>query len=44
MAAMRTDLHGSVDEISPVDAVQAVMSTTSFHYRIEADRIVIYRN
>jgi ferric-dicitrate binding protein FerR (iron transport regulator) len=44
MAAMRTDLHGSVDDITPVEAVKAVMSTTSFRYRLEVDRIVIYRD
>ena len=43
MAAMRTDLHGSVADFTPVEAVQAVMSTTSFRYRIEPDRIVIFR-
>ena len=43
MAAMRTDLHGSVEDFTPVEAVRAVMSTTSFRYRIEADKIVIYR-
>lgn len=43
MAAMRTDLHGSVDDFTPVEAVRAVMSTTSFQYRIETDRIVVYR-
>lgn len=44
MAAMRTDLHGSVDDITPIEAVQAVMSTTSFRYRLEVDKIVIYRD
>lgn len=43
MAAMRTDLHGSVDDITPVEAVKAVMSTTSFRYRLDADKLVIYR-
>ena len=43
MAAMRTDLHGSVDDFTPVEAVRAVMATTSFRYRIEADKIVIHR-
>jgi ferric-dicitrate binding protein FerR (iron transport regulator) len=44
MAAMRTDLHGSVDDITPVEAVKAVMSTTSFRYRLEVDKIVVYRD
>jgi ferric-dicitrate binding protein FerR (iron transport regulator) len=43
MAAMRTDLHGAVDDLKPIEAVQAVMATTSFRYRIEAHQIVIYR-
>jgi len=41
MAAMRTDLHGSIADFSPLEAVESVLSTTAFHYRIEADRIVI---
>ena len=44
MAAMRTDLHGSVNDFTPIEAVQAVMSTTTFRYRIEADKIFIYRD
>jgi ferric-dicitrate binding protein FerR (iron transport regulator) len=44
MATMRTDLHGSVDDFTPIEAVKAVMSTTSYRYRIEPDKIVIYRN
>ena len=44
MAAMRTDLHGSVNDVAPVEAVQEVMLTTTFRYRIEADKIVIYRD
>ena len=43
MAAMRTDLHGSVADFTPVEAVRAVMSTTTFRYRIETNKIVIYR-
>lgn len=44
MAAMRTDLHGSIEDFAPAEAMRAVMSTTSFRYRLEANRIVIYRN
>lgn len=44
MAAMRADLHGSVDDITPVEAVKAVMSTTSFRYRLEVDKIIVYRD
>lgn len=45
MAAMRTDLHGSVQGFSPTDAVAAVLATTTtFKYRIEKDKIVVTRN
>lgn len=43
MAAMRTDLHGSVSDFAPIEAVESVLATTSFGYRIERDRIVIQR-
>lgn len=44
MAAMRTDLHGSVQGFSPADAVAAVMATTpTFRYRMERDKIVVSR-
>lgn len=43
MAATRTDLHGSVQDFAPVEAVAAVMSTTSFKYRLENDKILIFR-
>lgn len=41
MAAMRTDLHGSVAGLGPAEALDAVLATTGFRYRTEADRIVI---
>lgn len=41
MSAMRTDLHGSVSDIEPLDAIESVLATTKFKYRIEPDRIVI---
>jgi len=41
--AMRTDLHGSVAGFAPLEALNSVMATTTFSYRIEADRIVIER-
>ncbi|MEJ2275204.1 MAG: FecR family protein [Woeseiaceae bacterium] len=44
MAAMRTDLHGSVEDFDPDAAISAVLSTTSFRYQVAADRIVINRN
>ena len=41
MAAMRIDLHGSVADFKPLDAVQSVLAGTRFRYRIEPQRIVI---
>lgn len=43
MSAMRTDLHGSVADFEPLEAVASVLATTNFRYRLEADRIVIGR-
>jgi hypothetical protein len=43
MTAMRTDLHGSVAGFRPLEAVDSVLSTTSFRYRIEAGRIIVER-
>jgi ferric-dicitrate binding protein FerR (iron transport regulator) len=43
MSAMRTDLHGSVEDFEPLEAVESVLATTNFRYRLEADRIVIAR-
>ena len=43
MSAMRTDLHGSVQDFEPLEAVESVLATTNFRYRLEADRIVIGR-
>ena len=41
MAAMRTDVHGSIDGLTPDEALAAILATTAVHYRIENDRIVI---
>jgi ferric-dicitrate binding protein FerR (iron transport regulator) len=41
MSAMRTDLHGSVSDFDILEAVESVLVTTNFKYRIETDRIVI---
>jgi hypothetical protein len=41
MFAMRTDLHGSVEGLTPDEALGAILATTSVSYRIEADKIVI---
>jgi len=43
MAAMRTELHGSVAGIEPLDALRSVLATTSFRYRVEGTRIIIER-
>lgn len=43
MSAMRTDLHGSVEDFQPLEALESVLATTNFRYRIQADRIVIER-
>lgn len=43
MSAMRTDLHGSVQDFEPLEAMESVLATTNFRYRLEADRIVIER-
>jgi len=43
MSAMRTDLHGSVADFEPIEAVESVLAATNFRYRIQADRIVIER-
>lgn len=43
LSVMRTDLHGSISDFEPLEAVQSVLATTRFRYRIEASRIVIER-
>jgi len=43
MTAMRTDLHGSVADFEPLDAVESVLATTSFRYRLAPGRIVVTR-
>ena len=41
MAAMRVDLHGSVADFDPEQALEFILAGTSFDYRIETDRILI---
>ena len=43
MSAMRTDLHGSVADFEPLEAVESVLATTKYRYRIDADKIAIAR-
>jgi ferric-dicitrate binding protein FerR (iron transport regulator) len=44
MSAMRTDLHGSVEGFEPTEAIGAVLSTTTFNYRFDGEKLVIYRD
>jgi ferric-dicitrate binding protein FerR (iron transport regulator) len=43
MSAMRTDLHGSVSGFDPLQAVESVLATTAYTYRIEENRIIVTR-
>jgi len=43
MAAMRTELHGSVEDFGPIEAIESVLATTAFRYRIEQGKVVIER-
>lgn len=41
--AMRTDIFGSVAGLTPDQALEAIMATTTVHYAIESDKIVVGR-
>jgi len=41
MFAMRTDVHGSVDGLTPEEALEAILATTSVRYQLADDKIVI---
>ena len=41
LAAMRTDLHGSVAGFAPLEALPSVLATTAFSYRIDGATIVV---
>ncbi len=41
MFAMRTDVHGSIDRMTPDEALAAILATTTLRYRIQDDKIVI---
>ena len=41
MFAMRTDIHGSVEGLTPNEALAAILSTTTLNYRIDADKVVL---
>jgi ferric-dicitrate binding protein FerR (iron transport regulator) len=41
LAAMRTTLSGSIENFTPMEAVDSVMPTTRFVWRVEGGRIVV---
>jgi len=41
MFAMRTDVHGNVEGLTPDEALEAILTTTTVNYRIEVDKIII---
>jgi hypothetical protein len=41
MFAMRTDVHGPIDGLTPDEALEAILATTTVRYRIEEDKVVI---
>ncbi len=41
MFAMRTDVHGSIDGMTPDEALAAILATTTVRFRIEDDKIII---
>ena len=41
MFAMRTDVHGSIEGLTPDEALAAILSTTTLSYRIDADKVVL---
>lgn len=43
MAAMKVKLHGSVSNLTPIEATESVLTTTNFVYQIDQRRITIIR-
>ena len=41
MSAMRTDIHGSIEGLTPDEALESILLTTNVRYRIEDARIII---
>ena len=41
MAAMSTQLFGSIESFTPIEALTSVMSTTQFIYRVDEQSITI---
>lgn len=41
MATMRNDVHGSIANLTPDEALRAILPTTSLRYQIEPDKIII---
>jgi hypothetical protein len=44
MFAMRTDVSGSIAGLTPDEALASILSTTSFRFKIEMDKVFIERN
>ena len=44
MFAMRTDVSGSIAGLTPDEALASILSTTSFRFKIETDKVFIERN
>lgn len=42
MFAMRTDVHGSISGLTPDEALEAILSTTTLEYRIELHKVVLF--
>ncbi|MFQ6006293.1 MAG: FecR domain-containing protein [Woeseia sp.] len=43
MSAMRAEVHGPISDLEPLEALESVLTTTTFSYRIDARSIVIER-
>lgn len=44
MFAMQTDVSGSIAGLTPDEALASILSTTSFRFKIETDKVFIARN
>lgn len=43
MAVMRPRLHGSIEGVAPIQALEAILATTNFKYSIDGNTIIISR-
>ncbi len=41
MFAMQTDVHGSIAGLTPDEALESILATTSVRYRVTADKVLI---